>query len=200
MADSPDHDDFHAKPERLKEEWDKLCPGFHKWFCNKRKPIFVQNVTETARSRTAVQGLFYNNNIEGQHLRENLEQSYKKGSLVISALQKLIKRQENYEIKAIYRSGPYSLNKQCSKFKIDSVKEHSMAIDYRRKHVKKFRMYKQTLDDEYVQQKKSGKKTSDGGKRICKQQETEVIVVRHAKRIRIEDPNSEPKIPFKLLF
>ena len=73
-----------------------------------------------------------------------------------------------------------------------------MASDYRRKHVKKFRMYKQTLDDEYVQPKKSGKKTSDGGKRICKQQETEAIVVCHAKRIRIEDPNCELKIPFEL--
>ena len=84
----------------------------------------MQSVIETARSRTAVRGFFYNNNIECQHFRENLEQSYKKDSLktVISTLQKLIERQENYEIKAIYGSGPYSLNKQYSKFKIDSVK------------------------------------------------------------------------------
>ena len=37
-----------------------------------------------------------------------------------------------------------------------------MAGDYRRKHVKKFRMYKPTLDDEYVKIKKGGKKPSDG--------------------------------------
>ena len=55
-----------------------------------------------------------------------------KGSLetVILTLQKLVERQENEEIKAIYGSGPYSLNKQYSKFKIDSVKWHSMAPDY----------------------------------------------------------------------
>ena len=162
----------------------------------------MQSVIETARSGTAVQGLFYNNNLERQHFQEKLEQSYKNSSLetVSSTVQKLIKRQENDEIKTIYRSGPYSLSKQYSKFKIDSVKWHSMANYYRRKHVKKFEMYKPTLDDEYVKPKKSGTKPSDDGKRILKQQETEVIVDRHAKRIRIEDPNCEPEIPFQLFF
>ena len=92
----------------------------------------MQSVIETASSGTAVQGLFYKNNIEYQHFREKLEQSYKKGSLetVISTLQKLVERQEYNEVKAIYGSDPYSLSKQHSKFKIDSVKWHSMASDY----------------------------------------------------------------------
>ena len=202
MADSTDPDDFQAKLGSLQEKWDRLCPGFHKWFCEKRKPIFVQSVIETAGSGTAVHGLFYNNNIECQHFLKKLEQSCKKGSLktVISTLQKLAERQKNDEIKAIYGSCPYSLSKQYSKFKIDSVKWHCMARDYRRKHVKKFRMYKPTLKDEYVKPKKSGKKPSDGGKRIRKQQETKVIVNRHTKPICIEDPNCEPEIPFELFF
>ena len=41
LADSTDLEDFHAKLESLQEERDRLCPGFHKWFCEKRKPIFV---------------------------------------------------------------------------------------------------------------------------------------------------------------
>ena len=45
-----------------------------------------------------------------------------------------------------------------------------MTADYRRKHVKKFRMYEPTLDDKYVKPKKSGQKQSDGGKPIRKQQ------------------------------
>ena len=108
--------------------------------------------------------LFYNSDIECQHFREKLEQSYKKGSLetVISTLEKLVERQENEEIKVIYWSSPYSLSKQYSKFKIDSVKWHSMGGDYRRRQIKKFRMYKPTLDVEYVKPKKSGKKPSDG--------------------------------------
>ena len=35
LADSTDPDDFHAKLESLQDEWDRLCPGFHKWFCKK---------------------------------------------------------------------------------------------------------------------------------------------------------------------
>ena len=202
LADSTDPDNFHEKLESLQEEWDRLCPGFQKWFCEKRKPIFVQSLAETARSGTAAEGLFYNNNIECQHLREKLEQSYKKGSLktVISTLQKLVERQGHDEIKAIYGSDRYSLNKQYSKFKTESVKWHSMAGEYTRKHVKKFRMYKPTLDNEYVKPKESGKKPSDGYKRIRKQQETEVVVDRHSKRICIEDPNFKPEIPFGLFF
>ena len=108
LADSADPDDFHAKLESLHKEWSRLCSGFRKWFCEKRNPIFVQSVVETARSRTAVQGLFYNSNIEYQHFREKLEESYKKGSLetVISTLQKLVKRQENDEIKRNLRIWP----------------------------------------------------------------------------------------------
>ena len=202
MADSTDPDGFQAKLGSLQEKWDRLCPGFHKWFCEKRKPIFVQSVIETAGSGTAVHGLFYNSNIECQHFLEKSEQSCKKGSLktVISTLQKLAERQENDEIKAIHGSGSYSLSKQYSKFKIDSVKWQCIARDYRRKHVKKFRMYKPTLKDEYVKPKKSSKKPSDGGKRIRKQQKTEVIVDRHTKRICIEDPDCEPEIPFELFF
>ena len=41
LADSADLDDFHAKLESLQQEWHRLCPGFHKWFCKKQKPIFV---------------------------------------------------------------------------------------------------------------------------------------------------------------
>ena len=93
------------------------------------------SVIETARSGTAVPGLFfYNSNIECQHFRKKLELSYKKGSLeaVISTFQKLVERQENDEIKATYGSGPYSLSKEYSKFKTDSVKWHSMVGDCRR--------------------------------------------------------------------
>ena len=135
-------------------------------------------------------------------LSREIGQSYKKDSLetVISTIQNLVERQKDDEIKAIYGSGSYSLSKQYSKFKIDSVKWHSVAGDYRRKYVKKFRMFKPTLDDDYVKPKKSGKKPSDGGKQIRKQQETEVIVDCHTKRILIEDLNCEPKIPFELFF
>ena len=123
---------------------------------------------EIARSGTAFQVLFCNNNIECQRFHKKLEQLYKKGSLetVISTLQNLVKRQENEKIKAIYGSGSYSLSNQYSKFKTDLVKWRSTPGNYRMKHVKKLGMYKPTHDDEYVNPKKCGKKPSDAGKRI----------------------------------
>ena len=35
LADSTDFDDFHAKLESLQEEWNRLSPSLHKWFCKK---------------------------------------------------------------------------------------------------------------------------------------------------------------------
>ena len=61
-------------------------------------------------------------------------------------------------------------------------------------------MSQPTLDDEYVKPKKSSKRLSDCGKRIRKHQQTEVIVDRQAKRIRVKDPNCEQKNPFELFF
>ena len=51
-----------------------------------------------------------------------------------------------------------------------------MAGNYRRKYAKKFRMYKATVNDKYIEPKKIRSKPSDGSKQICKQQETEVII------------------------
>ena len=126
-----------------------------------------------------------------QHFREKLEQSYKKGSLVtvISTNRNFLKNSSKdkkmTKLKEFTDLTQTVLSKQYSKFKIDSVKWHSMADCYLRKHVKKFRTYRATLDDEYVKPKKSGKEPGDGGKRIRKQQETEVIADRHAKRVCI---------------
>ena len=47
---------------------------------------------------------------------------------------------------------------------------------------------------------KNCKKPSNGCNGICKQQEAEVIVDRHAKRIRIEHRNCDLEIPFELFF
>ena len=53
-----------------------------------------------------------------------MEQSYKKGTVedVISTLKKLVERQEDDEIRAIYGSGPYCFSAQYAKFLMDSMK------------------------------------------------------------------------------
>ena len=63
LADSKDANDLTARLESLRESWENLCPGFHKWFVSKRKAVFQNSVIECARKNTNVHGLFYNNSI-----------------------------------------------------------------------------------------------------------------------------------------
>ena len=37
LADSKDPNDLNERIEKLKYKWEELCPGFHKWFVEKRK-------------------------------------------------------------------------------------------------------------------------------------------------------------------
>ena len=58
LADSRDANDLATRFESLRESSEKLCPGFHKWFVNKRKVIFQNSVMKCARKNTNVHGLF----------------------------------------------------------------------------------------------------------------------------------------------
>ena len=49
LADSTDKEDLEARLRSLEERWELLCPGFYKWFNEKRKPIFESSVIESAR-------------------------------------------------------------------------------------------------------------------------------------------------------
>ena len=163
LADSKDANDLTARLESLRESWENLCPGFHKWFVSKRKAVFQNSVIECARKNTNVHGLFYNNSIECQHYLEKKEQSFRKGTVedVIKTFKSLVERQQDEEVRAIYRSGPYRLSDCYQKFEVDSVKWHSMDPEARMKHVERFRRYRPTLDDQFDKPKSSGRKPSD---------------------------------------
>ena len=124
LADSKDADDLTTRLESLRESWENLCPGFHKWFLSKRKAIFENSVIECARKNNNVHGLFYNNSIECQHYLEKKEQSFRKGTVedVIKTFKSLVERQQDEEVRAIYRSAPYRLSDRYKKFEVDSVK------------------------------------------------------------------------------
>ena len=134
LVDSIDIDDFCIKLNSLKTVWDNLCPGFHKWFSKKRIFLLEQSVTESGGTGTKVQGVYYNNSIESQQFREKIEQSYKKGTLadVISALKKLVDRQEDEKVRAIYGAGPYHLSAQYTKFQMDSEKWNFLDAEKRK--------------------------------------------------------------------
>ena len=67
LADSKD---LNERIEKLKYKWEELCPGFHKWFVEKRKHHFEWSVIESERRKSNIYGLFYNNGIESQHFKE----------------------------------------------------------------------------------------------------------------------------------
>ena len=49
LAGSKDTNDVATKLESLREIWENLCPGFHKWFASKRKAIFQNSVIGCTR-------------------------------------------------------------------------------------------------------------------------------------------------------
>ena len=92
-----------------------------------------------------------------------MEQSYKKGTVAdaISTLKKLVDRQEDDEVRVIYRSGPYHLSAQYAKFQTDSEKWHSLDAEKRRKHLSLFRQHIPTMEQEFKKPQKSRKKSNE---------------------------------------
>ena len=108
LADSSAIKKFDSNLDNVKEQWEQLCPGFYKWFVAKQK-TFQEKVIEEARKESNVYGLYCNNNVESMHFKEKTEQCHKLRSSVdvINTLKKIIERQQDDEIRAIYGSGPY---------------------------------------------------------------------------------------------
>ena len=138
---SKDTSDLAKRFESLRESWENLFPGFHKWFVSKRKAIFQNNAIECARKNSNAHGLFYNNSIECQHYLEKKEQSFSKGTMedVVKTFKSLVERQQEEEVRAIYKSGLCRLSDRCKKFQVDYVKWHSVDPEARLKHVERFR-------------------------------------------------------------
>ena len=131
LADSTTIEDFDSNLANLKERWEQLCSGFYEWFIVKRKTLFQERVIEEARKGSNVHGLYFNNNIESMHFKEKTEKCHKLGSSidVINTLKKIIDRQQDDEVRAIYGSGPYKLSREYDKFSIDNLKWHSMTLE-----------------------------------------------------------------------
>ena len=91
---------------------------------------------------------------------EHLNWDHKLGSSVdvISTLKKIIERQQDHEVHAIYGSGPYKLSDEYNKFSIDKLKWHSMTLEERKKHVLPFRNYSPSLEDRFIKPAKSVRK------------------------------------------
>ena len=104
LTDSKDPNDLNERIEKSKYIWEELCPGFHKWFVEKRKHLFESSVIESEGQKSNIHGVCYNNGIESQHIKEKKEQGFEEGNIkiVIETMKTLIEKEEDYEVRAIY--------------------------------------------------------------------------------------------------
>ena len=163
IVESLDKDDLCLKLDSLKDKWNALIPGFHTWFIENRKEMFVNSVIDSARKDIKVDGLFYQNDVESLHHVEKCIQGFKKEDVlqVIRNLKRLSDRQDAEEVRALYGAGSYVLSRQYSKFKVESSRWHSWNEDRRKDHVRKFRDYTPVLSDDFSKPKNSGRKPSN---------------------------------------
>ena len=103
LVESIDADMFSVSLNSLKESWENFFPGFHQWFCLKRKEEFINIVS--AHDDTGIDGLYYTNDVESKHAQEKRVQCFGKGSVedAVQTLQNIIKREEADEQMALYR-------------------------------------------------------------------------------------------------
>lgn len=148
---------------------------------------------ESARKNPNVDGLFYNNSIESVHFQEKKEQCFKVGTVedVVSSLKALVQRQQNDETRALYGGGLYKLEKRYKRFSIDSIKWHSMSLEKRKKHVKAFRQYIPTLEDQFTKPARSGKKPCERVRKSKKSFPDTIIDRLNKDSFRINNPHME---------
>ena len=163
LADSTTAEDLDSRLIALKERWESSCPDFHDWFTAKRKKLFQEKVIEEARKGSNTHGLYFNKDIESMHFKEKTEQCHKPGSTidVINTLKKIVDRQQDDEVRAIYGSGPYKLSRGYRKFSVDNLKWHTMTSDQRKKHMLALRNYRPSLENQFQKPSKSGRKPCD---------------------------------------
>ena len=124
---------------------------------------------------------------------------------VIKTFKSPVERQQDEEVRAIYRSGPYRLSEHYKKFEVDSVKWHSMDPEARTKHVERFRRYRPTLDDQFDKPKSSGRKPNY--RKWTRKPDFESAFdwldkneKESRKSFTFQDPNAPEKISYELFF
>ena len=188
----------------VKISWEELCPVFFEWFMLKRSQVFVDSVIESAREKSDADGLYYNNNVECNHFRQKQEQCFKRLSSadVVDTLSQITERQQSDEVKALYGSGPYSLNKNYVKFKVDSLKWHSWTAEKRDKHIISFRKHSPKLSEHFQKPKTSGRKPNQTFRK--RKQSPDVIIDRiditskKTQEPRVTDPMMKRSATYEL--
>ena len=174
-----DAEEFSEKLASLERKWESRCPGFFKWFNEKRKKKFIDGVIVSLRTGALLTGLCYQNDVKSQHFVEKDNQCFQKSSVkeVIDSFQQLSERQENEEIRAIYSAGSYRLAITYNPFQVDSARWHSWNEETRKNHIKKMRSYTPIPSDAFNKPSNTGRKPGSIIRRR-KEQPTEVLLDR----------------------
>ena len=115
----------------------------------------------------------------------------------------VVERQQDEEVRAIYRSGLYRLSDRYYNLDVDSIKWHSMDPEARMEHVERFRRL--TLDDQFNKPKSSGRKPIDRKRTRKPDFESAFDLLSKNEResrksFTFHDPNTLEKISFELFF
>ena len=141
LVDSDSEEAFDVGLGQLQQRWEKLAPGFHKWFLTNQADVFRCHMIRPIRERAQLGSppeKFTNNPNESSNSVVKHWTGFKKNSwpALVQKLQKLVESQLSEADKAVYGAGEYSLSAELSHFKVDGVKWHRMSTAQRKAHLR----------------------------------------------------------------
>ena len=179
LAEAENEDDLEMKLNSLKPSWEKLCPGFFKWFISNRKKLFSESVIKSARVGTELNGLYYQNDVESLHAIEKRIQGFKGKDVlgVVDTVKKLMDREENDERLAVYGSGNYVMAPEYSQFKVAAeIWHHSWNLTQREEHMRKLQAFQPLIEHSFVKPVNAGKKPGQQSRKRSRVMPTFVTV------------------------
>ena len=144
LVDCDSEEAFDVSLGRLYQRWQKLSPGFHKWFLTNQADVFRHHMIRPVRERAQLGTppvKFTNNPNESSNNVVKHWTGFKKNSwpAFIQKLQKLVESQPSEADKAIYSAGEYYLSSELSYYQVDAVKWHHMSTAQRKAHLREIR-------------------------------------------------------------
>ena len=136
LVDSDSEESFDISLGQLQQRWERLAPGFHKWFIAQQANVFRSSMIRPVRERAQLGSPpveFTNNPNESSNSVVKHWTSFKKNTwpAFIEKLQELVEAQLSEADKALYGVGEYELLPEVSNFVLDAVAWHRM---YKGKH------------------------------------------------------------------
>ena len=142
LVDKESEEAFDVSLGRLYKRWEKLAPGFHKWFVAHQANSFRRCMILPVRERAQLGSpplQFTNNPNESSNSVVKHWVGFSKNSWpeFVKKLQKLVEAQLTEADKAVYGCGDFSLASEFASFEVDAVIWHKMSSVQRKAHLHK---------------------------------------------------------------